>query len=73
MIDQRTKDRKVVPLGQSLRIGSTGFISSPLIGPLSFVFRHPVATNRCINDGPVFLWTTVPLCLLYPFACLQSP
>ena len=55
MIAQRTKDRVfAAALCQSQRIGSPCFITSPLFGPFSIVLRYPVATNRCVNDCPVF-------------------
>jgi hypothetical protein len=55
MTDQQTKDRAIALLWHhSPRIGSTGFITSPLVGRLSIELRYPVATDRCVNDGPVF-------------------
>jgi hypothetical protein len=55
MINQRTKDPCVCrPLCQSQRIGSPYSITSPLFAPLSIVLRHPVPTNPCVKDGPVF-------------------
>jgi hypothetical protein len=56
MINQRIETRVFAPLlYQSPRIGATCFINSRLVGRHSIEFPYPVASNRCGNDGPVFL------------------
>jgi hypothetical protein len=55
MIDQRTKDRAAAPLSARAHASVRPvLLLHVLLADCLLRLNHPVATNRCVNHGPVF-------------------